>query len=88
MGEGRAREREREREDKLRALRATLPHAVGYPLCGETLEPLARFVRKLPKDSSFADEGFPGLKNRNSSGRVAPITPFIQLSEPDKLFFF
>ena len=32
------------------------------PLSAETLEPLACFVGKLPKDSDFADEGFPGLK--------------------------
>ena len=32
-----------------------------YPLCGETLEPLARFLRKLPKDSNLAENGFPGL---------------------------
>ena len=34
-----------------------------YPLCGETLEPLSRFVRKLPKDSNLAEDGFPGLTN-------------------------
>ena len=33
------------------------------PLSAETLEPLACLVRKLPNDSDFADEGFPGLKN-------------------------
>ena len=41
---------------------------VSYPLSAETLEPLARFVRKLPKDSNFAEEGFPGLKNQNFLG--------------------
>ena len=35
-----------------------------YPLSAETLEPLARFVRKLSKDPIFADEGFPGLEIR------------------------
>jgi len=35
-----------------------------YPVSAETLEPLARFVRKLPMDLNFADEGFPGLKNQ------------------------
>ena len=39
-----------------------------YPLCGETLEPLARFVRKLPKDSSLAENGFPGLINQKFLG--------------------
>ena len=39
-----------------------------YPLCGETLEPLARFVRKLPKDSSLAENGFPGLINQEFLG--------------------
>ena len=38
-----------------------------YPLCAETLEPLACSIRKLPKDSHFADEGFPGLKIGNFS---------------------
>ena len=40
----------------------------GYPLCGETLEPLARFVRKLPKDSNLAENGFPGLINQEFLG--------------------
>ena len=35
-----------------------------YPLSGETLEPLARFVRKLPKDSNLAEDGFPSLINQ------------------------
>ena len=39
-----------------------------YPLCGETLEPLARFVRKLPKDSNLAEDGFPGLINQEFLG--------------------
>ena len=30
----------------------------SYPLCGETLEPLARFVRKLPMDSNLAEDSF------------------------------
>ena len=40
----------------------------GYPLCGETLEPLARFVRKLPKDSNLAEDGFPDLINQEVLG--------------------
>ena len=39
-----------------------------YPLCGETLEPLARFVRKLPKDSNLAEDSFPGLINQEFLG--------------------
>ena len=39
-----------------------------YPLCGETLEPLARFVRKLPKDSNLAEDDFPGLINQEFLG--------------------
>ena len=39
-----------------------------YPLCGETLEPLERFVRKLPKDSSLAEDSFPGLINQEILG--------------------
>ena len=35
-----------------------------YPLSAETLEPLTRFVRKLPKDSNLAEDGFPGLINQ------------------------
>ena len=46
------------------------PHfrSFNYPLCGETLEPLARFVRKLPKDSNLAEEGFPGPKKQEFLG--------------------
>ena len=39
-----------------------------YPLSGETLEPSARFVRKLPKDSNLAEDGFPGLINQEFLG--------------------
>ena len=39
-----------------------------YPLSGETLEPLAGFVRKLPKDSNLAEDGFPGLINQEFQG--------------------
>ena len=39
-----------------------------YPLCGETLEPLARFVRKLPKDLNLAEDGFPVLINQGFLG--------------------
>jgi len=39
-----------------------------YPLCGETLKPLARFFRKLPKDSG---EDFPGQKDQEFLG---PLT--------------
>ena len=39
-----------------------------YPLCGETLEPLAHFVRKLPKDSNLAENSFPGLTNQEFLG--------------------
>ena len=39
-----------------------------YPLSGETLEPLARFVGKLPKDSNLAEDGFPGLINQEFLG--------------------
>ena len=35
-----------------------------YPLSAETLEPLACFVRNLPKNSNFADGGFPGLTHQ------------------------
>ena len=35
-----------------------------YPLSAETLEPLARFVRKFLKDSNLAEDGFPGLINQ------------------------
>jgi len=35
-----------------------------YSLSVEKLKPLARFARKLSKDSNFADEDFPGLKIR------------------------
>ena len=41
---------------------------IHYPLCGETLEPLARFVRKLSKDSNLAENGFPGLINQEFLG--------------------
>ena len=34
-----------------------------YPLSAKTLEPLACFVTKLPTDSDFANEGFPGIKH-------------------------
>ena len=44
------------------------PSSKSYPLCGETLEPLARFVRKLPKDSNLAEDGFPGLINQEFLG--------------------
>ena len=40
----------------------------SYPLCGETLEQLARFVRKLPKDSNLAENGFPGFINQEFLG--------------------
>ena len=40
----------------------------GYPLSAETLEPLARFVGKLPKDSNLAEDGFPGLVNQEFLG--------------------
>ena len=39
-----------------------------YPLSVEALEPLARFVRKLPKDSYCADEGCPDFKDQEFSG--------------------
>ena len=39
-----------------------------YPFSAEIMEPLARFVRKIPKDSSLADKGFPGLKNQEFLG--------------------
>ena len=42
-----------------------------YPLCGETLEPLERFVKKLPKDSSLAENGFPGLINQEFLGSLS-----------------
>jgi len=57
-------------------------------------EPLARFVRKLPKDSNCADEGFPELENRNFSDRFENRNfsdrsnyLLFQLSKPDKLVF-
>ena len=43
-------------------------HMDTYPLCGETLEPLARFVRKLPTRSNLAENGFPGLINQEFLG--------------------
>ena len=46
------------------------------PLSAETLEPLARFVRKFPKDSKFVAERFPGPKKGIFSDRKAPITRF------------
>ena len=57
-------------------LGAVLPGRVhtscmAYPLCGETLEPLERFVRKLPKDSSLAENGFPGLINQEFLGSLS-----------------
>ena len=55
------------------------------PSSVETLELSARFVRKLLEDSIFADKGLPGLKPRNFSGRLAPITEFVQFSELDKM---
>ena len=63
-------------------------HIHIYPLSAETLEPLARFVRKLPKDSNLAEDGFPGLINQEFSSRLAPHTQFVQLGEPDKLVYF
>ena len=33
----------------------------GIRVSAETLEPLACFVRKLPKDSNLAEDDFPGL---------------------------
>ena len=39
-----------------------------YPLSAETLEPLARFVRKITKDSNLAEDGFPGLINQEFLG--------------------
>ena len=39
-----------------------------YPLFAKMLEPLARFVRKLPKDSNLAEDGFPGLINQELLG--------------------
>jgi len=39
-----------------------------YLLSAETLEPLARFVRKLSKDSNLAEDGFPGLINQEFLG--------------------
>jgi len=44
--------------------------------------------RTRPKDSNLAEDGFPGLIIRNFSGRLAPITQFVQLSKPDKLVYF
>jgi len=38
------------------------------PLSADTLEPLARFGRKLPKDSNSAEDGFPGLINQEFIG--------------------
>jgi len=40
----------------------------SYSLSAETLEPLAWFVGNLPSDSDSADEGFPGLNNRDFFG--------------------
>ena len=40
----------------------------AYPLSAETLEPLARFVRKIPKDSNLAEDSFPGLINQEFLG--------------------
>ena len=47
-----------------------VPHTIyiHFPISAETLEPLARFVSKLPKVSSFSDEGFPGLKTMEHLG--------------------
>jgi hypothetical protein len=39
-----------------------------YPLSAEMLERLARFVRKLPKGSNLAEDGFPGLVNQEFLG--------------------
>ena len=44
------------------------PSGETYPVSAETLEPLARFVRKLPKDSNLAEDGFPGLINQKFLG--------------------
>jgi len=73
--------------------KVNLPHLINYPLSAETLEPLARFVRNLPKDSNLAEDRFPGLINQEfigsfSTSRLAPIIQFVQLSEPDKLAYF
>jgi hypothetical protein len=38
------------------------------PVFAETLTPLAHFVEELPKDSSFADEAFLGLRNQEFIG--------------------
>ena len=43
-------------------------YGIWYPLSAETLEPLARFVRKLPKDSNLAEDSFPGLINQEFLG--------------------
>ena len=56
-----------------------------YPLSAETLDPLARFNRKLPKHSEFADEGFPGLTNRGLFGSFGTNHLCFQRSEPDKV---
>ena len=42
-----------------------------YPLSAETLEPLARFVRILPKDSNLAEDDFPGLINQEFLGSLS-----------------
>ena len=55
------------------------------PVSTETLEPLACFVGKLPKDSDFADQEFPGLEIGISSVGLPPITRLLQLRDPDKL---
>ena len=49
----------------------------AYPVCGETLEPLARFVRKLPKDSNLAENGFPGLINQEFLGSFSTNHSFL-----------
>ena len=56
---------------------------------GETFKPFAHFVRKLPEDLNFEDDGgVPGLRNQIFSVFLAPITRFIQLGEPDTLVYF
>ena len=63
----------------------------GYPLSTETLEPLAPFVRKRPKDSNLAEDGFPGLTNQEFLGSFSTnysICSAYPSSEPDKLVYF
>ena len=60
---------------------------MDYPICAETSDPLACFVRNLLEDLHVADEGFPGRDNLEFRDSLAQLLQLFSLVSLKSWYF-